>query len=125
MGSIDNPPAGVTLKYVITTVFGAANMPAAFTDLNLSAFIGGAKRTLVCLAYRVNGANPIVMLVRTNGDTHTRTIGDYNGVRSCKPTGTSTYTEYVIVMTDDLGIIEHMGNPQESTTIRLLWWINL
>lgn len=114
---------GAILTIAETEVYHA-DSPNAWTDLDLSGFIGGAKATLVILKVHNVGAGGIYFGFRRNGDT------DDVYMAVDKPLGASTgYSQstvwtVIVVPTDAAGIVEWRTDIVTDHTIDLIAYLN-
>ncbi|MCK5644773.1 MAG: hypothetical protein KAJ19_28495 [Gammaproteobacteria bacterium] len=117
--------AGFARIAVTETQVHNAAVPATFTDLDLSSVIG-AHPSLVLLKVASPDANPRAYAFRRNGDTDDSDLSDpeefhCSGVRHTQ----ANKWGFVMVATDNAGIIEWKCASTSSTTVDVVAWINL
>jgi len=107
-------------KYQGATVFGPATCPTAWTDLNLSSYVG-AQRALVLLRIQGNGSDYNTYRFRPNGWSVEQPAAATNhpGAFSCR-VGSAYPYNYVWAMTGTDGIVEWAGYSAITTTVFLI-----
>lgn len=101
-----------------------ANAPVAWTNLNLSSYVG-ARRALVLLMIENNGAVNTNYRFRMDGSSAQQnpTADTHPGVFSCR-CGTTTEHNYIWCLTHTNGYVEWDADQASSTVVTLLAYIN-
>ena len=109
---VENP---AMLVHFPNTVVYNAIPHAAYTDLDLSPYVGVRKALCIIRILNSTGGGDTER-VRTNGDASNVTSN--SGVITCITN--TTQIGYVVVITDDAGIIEHFGTNVAGTVVYTL-----